>query len=152
LVGLVSEELHKHVVGEPFPKHVGQKRELGNHGTLEDNGSVAGLKYLDSVGVCIIGVTLSGEGDSVVPPLHMQHNHDHQNGSEQVHDVLASLSEECVRQSHCLIFCQQFVHQVNKDAFKGSFIVITCDCYRREYLPQDTFGDVDSYEDADAVA
>jgi len=56
---------------ESFPKHVRQKRELGNHGTLEYYWGVAGLKYLDPVCVGIIGITLSSECDRVMPPLHV---------------------------------------------------------------------------------
>lgn len=104
------------------------------------------------MGEAVAGAVLAREGHGGVPALEVEHDHDDEDGGQQVHDVLSSVAEEGVREGGVDVLREEAVDQVDEDAFEGSLVVVARDRDGGEDLPDDALGDVDGDEDGDTVA
>jgi hypothetical protein len=147
-----TEKSKDWVSWESLVEQLGEEEEVGNKGTLQNDGNVAGVEKLDGVGTGLTTHALGLDGNVDTEALEVDDNNEHDNGGEKVGDVGGILSVKSLLQSTSLIgACNEKVEESDDGSFElGSSG--TSNSGRREGLPDDLLANVGSNEERDTTS
>mmetsp|Transcript_1225 Transcript_1225/g.1865 ORF Transcript_1225/g.1865 Transcript_1225/m.1865 type:complete len:403 (+) Transcript_1225:421-1629(+) len=144
-----SEQTYEDVCGCTVVEELGYEVQVGNEGSLEDDGHVGGVEELDGVSSCLSAVLLVLDGEIDAPSLEVDNDNEDENGGEEVGQVGEVLTVKGLLESTELITAGDHEMEEGNDGSLELGSASGVESSGGEGLPDDSFTNVGSDEEGD---
>ena len=148
----LAEKTNEDIGRGTVVQELGDEVQVGNQGSLEDNGHVRGVEQLDGVGSGLSTVLLVLDGEVNAPSLEVDNDHEDEDGSEQVGEVGQVLAVDGLLEGADLVIAGDEKVEEGDDGSLELGAAAGVDGGGTEGLPNDVLADVGGNEKTDTTS